>query len=83
MINQKLISEKLFTFHLGKSDGKVGEVVFGGIDHSQYTGEIRYAPVIREAYWEVRLDSIALGPDQLELQNTGAAIDTGNHCIVA
>lgn len=83
MINQKLISEKLFTFYLGKKDGELGEVIFGGIDHSQYTGEIRYAPVIRKAYWEVRLDSFALGSDTLELTNTGAAIDTGNHWIVA
>lgn len=32
------------------------------------------------AYWEVALDSVFLGDDELELENTGAAIDTGASC---
>lgn len=51
--------------------------MFGGIDPSAYRGEITYVPVRRKAYWEVELEQVAFGDEILELENTGAAIDTG------
>jgi len=81
MLDQGLLDEPVFTFSLGSSDGDGGVAVFGGIDHSQYTGRITYAPVRREAYWEVELQKVAFGDDILELENTGAAIDTGTSLI--
>ena len=77
MLDQGLLDEPVFTFSLGSSDGDGGVAVFGGIDHSHYTGKITYAPVRREAYWEVELERVAFGDEILELENTGAAIDTG------
>jgi len=80
MINQGLLAEPLFTFRVGEQpDG--GEAVFGGIDPSHYKGKIHYVPVRRKAYWEVELESVTLGDDTLELENTGAAIDTGTSLI--
>jgi len=55
--------------------------VFGGIDDSAYTGKIHYAPVRRKAYWEVELSKLKFGDDVLELEDTGAAIDTGTSLI--
>ncbi|KAI0352958.1 aspartic peptidase A1 [Trametes cingulata] len=78
MINQKLIDSPVFSFRLGDSEDDGGEAIFGGIDDSAYTGKLEYVPVRRKAYWEVELESVALGDDELELENTGAAIDTGN-----
>ncbi len=77
MINQELIYEPVFSFRLGSSEDDGGEAVFGGIDHSAYTGKISYVPVRRKAYWEVELQKVAFGDDELDLENTGAAIDTG------
>ncbi len=77
MINQGLIDEPVFSFRLGSSEYDGGEAVFGGIDSSAYTGEISYVPVRRKAYWEVELQKVSFGDDELELENTGAAIDTG------
>lgn len=77
MISQKLIDQPVFSFRLGSSEEDGGEAIFGGIDKSAYTGEINYAPLRRKAYWEVELEKIALGGEELELENTGAAIDTG------
>ncbi|KAG9092194.1 Vacuolar protease A [Ceratobasidium sp. 370] len=75
-----LLNEPLFTFRVGdQPDG--GEAVFGGIDPSHYKGKIHYVPVRRKAYWEVELESVSLGDDTLELENTGAAIDTGTSLI--
>jgi len=67
---------------LGASESDSGELVFGGIDSSAYTGSITYVPVRRKAYWEVELEKVSFGYDELELENTGAAIDTGTSLIV-
>ncbi|PCH41020.1 endopeptidase [Wolfiporia cocos MD-104 SS10] len=81
MIDQKLIDSPVFSFRLGSSEQDGGEAVFGGVDKSAYTGSIDYVPVRRKAYWEVELEKVALGDDELELDNTGAAIDTGTSLI--
>lgn len=77
MINQGLIDEPVFSFRIGSSEDDGGEAIFGGIDRSAYTGHISYVPVRRKAYWEVELEKVAFGDEELELEDTGAAIDTG------
>jgi saccharopepsin len=58
-------------------DAPGGEATFGGVDEDHYEGKITYAPVRRKGYWEVELERVKFGKDELELENTGAAIDTG------
>jgi len=82
MINQGLIESPVFSFRIGSSEDDGGEAIFGGIDHSAYTGEIHYVPVRRKAYWEVELEKVCFGDEELELEQTGAAIDTGTSLIV-
>ena len=77
LLNQGLLDEPVFAFRVGRSEEDGGEATFGGIDHSAYKGKLTYAPVRRKAYWEVELNKIAFGDDELELENAGAAIDTG------
>ncbi|KAG8966094.1 Vacuolar protease A [Tulasnella sp. 419] len=81
MINQGLLDAPLFTFRLGESEEDGGEATFGGIDPSHYTGKIHYVPVRRRGYWEVELQKVTFGSEELELENTGAAIDTGTSLI--
>ncbi|OCH94105.1 endopeptidase [Obba rivulosa] len=81
MVNKKMIDSPVFSFRLGSSEEDGGEAIFGGVDESAYTGKIDYVPVRRKAYWEVELQKVALGDDELELENTGAAIDTGTSLI--
>jgi saccharopepsin len=82
MINQGLVDEPVFSFRLGDSEDDGGEAMFGGISDSAYTGKITYVPVRRRAYWEVELEKVSFGDDELELENTGAAIDTGKNIVV-
>lgn len=82
MINQKLLDEPIFSFRLGSSDDDGGEAIFGGIDENAFTGKIEYVPVRRKGYWEVELEQVTFGDDTLELEGTGAAIDTGTSLIV-
>ncbi|KAK4687075.1 saccharopepsin, partial [Tremellales sp. Uapishka_1] len=82
MIQQSLLDSPVFSFRLGSSEEDGGEAIFGGIDDDAYTGKITYVPVRRKGYWEVELESITFGEEELELENTGAAIDTGTSLIV-
>ena len=77
MIQNKLLDSKVFSFRLGSSEDDGGEAIFGGIDSTAFTGSLHYVPVRRKAYWEVPLQKIRLGDDEVELDNAGAAIDTG------
>jgi saccharopepsin len=81
--DNQLIDDKTFAFYLGDvnkgDDG--GEAVFGGYSEDHYTGSITWLPVRRRGYWEVSLDSFSFGKETLELENTGAAIDTGTSLI--
>ncbi|KAF9652233.1 Asp-domain-containing protein [Thelephora ganbajun] len=81
LVNKGLLDEPVFAFRLGTSEEDGGEATFGGIDSSAYKGKLTYAPVRRKAYWEVELNKIAFGGDELELENAGAAIDTGTSLI--
>ena len=81
MINQGLVDKAVFSFRIGPSEEDPGTAVFGGIDDSLYTGKIKYAPVRRKAYWEVEMEALTFGDETLELENAGAAIDTGTSLI--
>jgi len=81
MVNQGLLDQPVFSFRIGSSEEDGGEAIFGGIDDTAYTGKLHYVPVRRKAYWEVELEKVTFGDDELELENTGAAIDTGTSLI--
>jgi saccharopepsin len=77
MIDQSLIDEPVFSFRIGCTEDDGGEAIFGGVDLSAYSGDINYVPVRRKAYWEVELQKVHFGNDELDLEHSGAAIDTG------
>lgn len=83
MVNQKKVDEPVFAFYLGDAnkDGDTSEATFGGVDKNHYKGELTKIPLRREAYWEVDFNSIALGDNVAELDNTGAVLDTGTSLI--
>ncbi|KAJ3789132.1 aspartic peptidase domain-containing protein [Lentinula aff. detonsa] len=81
MVNQNLVNDPVFSFRLGSSESDGGEVLFGGVDDSAYTGKLTYVPLRRKAYWEVELEKISFGDEDVDLENTGAAIDTGTSLI--
>ncbi|KAI0346882.1 aspartic peptidase A1 [Trametopsis cervina] len=81
MVNKALIDDPVFSFRLGSSEDDGGEALFGGIDESAFSGKLHYVPVRRKAYWEVELQKISLGGEDLDLDDAGAAIDTGTSLI--
>ncbi|RHZ68396.1 hypothetical protein Glove_295g27 [Diversispora epigaea] len=86
MVNRGLIDQPLFSFWLSdndkeKSNDLGGELIFGGVDNSRYTDDIHWAHVRRKAYWEVELEQIVFDGEEVDMENTGAAIDTGTSLI--
>ncbi|KAG1737554.1 aspartic peptidase domain-containing protein [Suillus paluster] len=73
-IGDLTILTKVSSMSPSEADG--GEATIGGIDYAVYTGSIAYVPVRRKAYWEVELEKVPFGNDELDLDQTGA-IDTG------
>ncbi|KAI0226423.1 aspartic proteinase precursor, partial [Massospora cicadina] len=74
----------LFSFWLNTDGGteKGGELVLGGVDKKHYKGKITWVPVTRKGYWQVSLDKVFFGDNELKMQETGAAIDTGSSLLV-
>lgn len=81
MVNKKLVDNPLFSIRLGSSEADGGEVIFGGIDDNAYTGNITYIPLHRKASWELGLEKFVFGDEEVELQMTGAVIDTGEYQV--
>lgn len=81
MIDQRLIEEPVFTFHLDK-EAEVGELSFGGIDKNRYTGELVDVPLESESYWEFTLKSMKFGDTHIVSSKHKAIIDTGTSLFV-
>ncbi|KAG5456905.1 MAG: endopeptidase, partial [Olpidium bornovanus] len=79
IVGQGLVDEPLFSFWLNRAaeGGEGGEMVIGGVDPNHYTGEIHWSPVIRKGYWEIELQNVTFGGQNLDLEPQRAAIDTG------
>ena len=80
LVAQKKVAEPVFGVFLGDEQSG-GSITFGGIDKSHFEGEITWVPVTRQAYWEVKLESISLGGTPISLSTSKAAIDTGTSLI--
>jgi len=79
MIDQKLIDEPVFAFYLQSDSFKTGELVFGGIDRSHFTGHLVDVPLTSETYWQVSLDSMKFG--DVEVSKANAIIDSGTSLL--
>ncbi|CAO3653230.1 unnamed protein product [Cunninghamella echinulata] len=71
MVEQKLIANAIFSIYMNQREasGWAGEIIFGGVDQSKYTGDLVYAPNVPQAtnngqsiysYWMVYAQGIAL-----------------------
>lgn len=82
LIKNNVISKPIFSFFLGTDTGKDGELLVGDVDTRKFKGDISYVPVSQEGYWEVDMDGVKLGGEQLE-GKTKAIVDSGTSVIAA
>ena len=74
VLKQPVVS--VFLPSLRKNGGRNGHVLFGGIDHSRYTGQLHYIPVTQKGFWQVKLD--AFKTPTSPSNKTSSAAHTGN-----
>ncbi|KAI9316386.1 endopeptidase [Dichotomocladium elegans] len=81
MVAQDLVDAPVFSFWISDEE-QGGEMVLGGIDPTHYQGELTWAPVRRQGYWEIELQDIKFNGQRVGLDPVGAAIDTGSSLLV-
>lgn len=83
IIAEHKLDSSIFSFYF--SDEQGSELVFGGIDHEKFRGNIVWAEVIQEFYWTILVSDIKIGLESLNLCPAGckAAIDTGTTYLTA
>ncbi|XP_039195864.1 pepsin B-like [Crotalus tigris] len=63
MMSQNQISEPIFSFYFSRQPTFQygGELILGGIDPQMYTGEITWAPMTDQAYWQIGIEEFSIG----------------------
>ncbi|XP_053720055.1 nothepsin [Synchiropus splendidus] len=85
MVAQKAVEKSVFSFYLSRKsiDGTPeGELLLGGTDEALYTGPVNWIPVTTKAYWQIKLDSVAVqGVNSFCPHTCQAIVDTGTSLI--
>ncbi|KAM4047759.1 gastricsin-like [Anomaloglossus baeobatrachus] len=76
MLQQNLLNYPIFSVYMSSQSG---EVIFGGVDNSLYSGQITWAPVAQEVYWLIGIDEFAVNGQATGWCSQGcqAIVDTG------
>ncbi|KAI9486452.1 MAG: aspartic peptidase domain-containing protein [Benjaminiella poitrasii] len=77
MVEQHLLDEPVFAIY---SQHKAGEIDFGGIDTTRFTGSLSYEKVIDKSYWMIKLNNARFG--SVQFNERKAAIDSGSTLII-
>uniref|UniRef100_A0A8D2CR84 Gastricsin n=1 Tax=Sciurus vulgaris TaxID=55149 RepID=A0A8D2CR84_SCIVU len=83
MLRVEALSSPIFSVYLkGSEDG--GAVIFGGVDDNLYTGEVSWAPVTRELYWQIGIEDVDSETEASGWCSQGcqAMVDTGTSLLV-
>ena len=81
MVDQKVITEPVFSVYLKKDSETGGEITFGGIDNTKYTGNLTYVPVTGESKWQFTLDGLMLDDENGCEDGCQAIANTGTPFI--
>ena len=71
IMKQSLLGVNMFAFYYSKLPRQESALFFGGPDPAFYEGEITWMPVMRQFYWEIRLQDIVVGEEKLHLCDPG------------
>ena len=75
------LDANLFSFYLSNTDGSDGELLFGGINESKYTGELNWHALSNPRYWQVAVDSFTVGGASISTSKA-AIVDSGTSLLV-
>ncbi|XP_077155648.1 gastricsin-like [Ranitomeya variabilis] len=76
ILQDNLLNQPIFGIYLGSQSG---EVVFGGVDPNYYTGQINWAPLSDQLYWQIALQEFSINGQATGWCSGGcqAIVDTG------
>ncbi|XP_069801435.1 gastricsin-like [Dendropsophus ebraccatus] len=80
MLQQNLLTYPIFSVYMNSQEGMV---VFGGVDNNLYSGEIYWAPVTQELYWQIAIDAFSINGQATGWCSQGcqAMVDTGTSLL--
>ncbi|KAJ7332987.1 hypothetical protein JRQ81_015167 [Phrynocephalus forsythii] len=85
MMQENLLSQPLFSLYLSRqpSSQHGGEIIFGGVDTHYFSGQIHWAPVTRELYWQIGIEEVSVGGQATGWCSQGcqAIVDTGTSLL--
>ncbi|XP_070282377.1 pepsin F-like [Myotis yumanensis] len=80
---QGLLPDNLFAFYLSSNKRNGSVVMFGGVDHSYYRGELQWVPVSEQGFWQVTVDSISMNGTVVACPGgCQAIVDTGTSLLI-
>jgi len=81
LVSSDAVPEPVFSFKLSNDSA---ELFVGGTDETLFEGDFTYVPVTQEGYWQVVLDSLTVGGQNVFSSNISVSsiIDTGTTLIV-
>lgn len=85
MMAQNLVDVPMFSVYMSSDpEGGAGsELIFGGYDHSHFSGSLNWVPVTKQGYWQIALDTIQVGGTVMFCsEGCQAIVDTGTSLIV-
>ncbi|EGO56300.1 hypothetical protein NEUTE1DRAFT_130304 [Neurospora tetrasperma FGSC 2508] len=81
LVNQKVLQSNIFAVTLGRASDPVneGQITFGGVDPSKYTGDITYTNLAKDnrGAWIIPIDGFGFGGKKVTFQGRTTYIDTG------
>ncbi|XP_075030221.1 pepsin B-like [Calonectris borealis] len=85
MLQQNQLTQPIFSFYFSRQPNYYygGELILGGVDTQLFHGDIMWAPVTQELYWQVALDEFAIGESATGWCSQGcqAIVDTGTFLL--
>ncbi|XP_061327990.1 pepsin B-like [Pezoporus flaviventris] len=85
MLQQSQLAEPIFSFYYSRNPSYSygGEVILGGVDPLLYSGEILWAPVVQELYWQIRIEEFSMGLSATGWCSQGCQgiVDTGTFLL--
>ncbi|XP_074971474.1 pepsin B-like [Phalacrocorax aristotelis] len=85
MLQQNQLTQPIFSFYFSRQPTETygGELILGGIDTWLFRGDIVWAPVTQELYWQVAINEFAIGQSATGWCSQGcqAIVDTGTFLL--
>jgi hypothetical protein len=85
MVSRNLLDQNLFSLKLSRGPSNPGEIMFGGINHDLYTGELKTLPLVPDdkenlyriqGRWNVPMTSISIGGGSVLLSDYVATLES-------